>query len=215
MEISNHKLTGDKIKPYEQTSKTSGKYAPGNLDTVIIHYTASPTFRSAYNTLLSPSVKASAHLLIDRDGTVLQMADFQTVTWQAGRSEYKGRSGFNKYSIGIEIVNAGPIKMQNGEFFDVYNIKYDAADVIEGKHRNRPMISKYWHKYTDAQIETVEQICRLLVDEYGMKYILGHEEISIGRKFDPGPAYPLDELRQKIFGNIVAKGVPYIYKNFL
>lgn len=201
MKIVDHKLVGDKVKPFEKTSKTSGNYAPGALDTVIVHYTASPSFRSAYNSLMNPRVKASAHLLVDTDGTVLQMADFQTVAWHAGRSEYKGRKGFNKYSIGIEIVNAGPIKMKNGEFFDVYNIKKPADQVMEGKHRNRPIISKYWHKYTPEQIATVEEISRLLVEEYGIKFILGHEEISVGRKFDPGPAFPLDEMRERVFNS--------------
>ena len=201
MEIVNHKLVGDQVKPFEQTSKTSGKYAAGNLDTVIIHYTASPSFRSAYNTLMNKNVKASAHILIDRDGSILQMADFQTATWHAGRSAYKDRKGFNKYSIGIEIVNAGPIKMQNGEFFDVYNVKYKADDVMEGTHRNRPMISKYWHKYTQAQIDATKEICELLAKEYGIKFILGHEEISVGRKFDPGPAFPLDDMRKEIFNS--------------
>ena len=201
MDISNHKLVGSKVKPFEQTAKTSGKYAPGALDTVIIHYTASPSFRSAYNTLMNPRIKASAHILIDTDGTILQMADFETITWHAGRSSYKDRSGFNKYSIGIEIVNSGPIKMKNGEFFDVYNIKKPADQVMEGKHRNRPIISKYWHKYTPEQVAATEELCRLLVDKYGIKFILGHEEISVGRKFDPGPAFPLDQMRERVFNS--------------
>ncbi|MGB0523343.1 MAG: N-acetylmuramoyl-L-alanine amidase [Flammeovirgaceae bacterium] len=201
MEISGHKLVGDNVKPFEQTKKVSGKFAPGALDTIIVHYTASPSFRSAYNSLMNPRIKASAHILLDRDGTVLQMADFETIAWHAGRSSYKDRSGFNKYSIGIEIVNAGPLKLKNGEYFDVYNIKKPADQVMEGKHRNRPIVSKYWHKYTEEQIKITEEICRLLVDKYGIKYILGHEEISVGRKFDPGPAFPLDEMRERIFNN--------------
>jgi N-acetylmuramoyl-L-alanine amidase len=201
MNIDHHRLAGEGVLPFEACSKTSGAFAPGDLDTVIIHYTASPNFRSAKNTLMNPTVKASAHILIDRDGTILQMVGFDTIAWHAGRSEYKDRSGFNKYSIGIEIVNAGPIKMRNGEFFDVYNIKYPADQVMEGKHRNRPIISKYWHTYTPQQLEATEKLCRLLVDTYGIKYILGHEEISVGRKFDPGPAFPLDDLRQRIFSN--------------
>ena len=33
---------------------------------------------------------------------------------------------------------------------------------------------------------------------YGIREILGHEEIAPGRKDDPGPAFPLDRLRQKL-----------------
>lgn len=201
LEIVNHRIQGDRVLPFEGTSKTSGPFKDGKLDSIIIHYTASPNIRSARNQLLNPSVKASAHLIVDRDGSILQMEGFDKTAWHAGKSEYKGRKFFNQYSIGIEIVNAGPIKMKNGEFFDVYNIKYPADQVMEGKHRNRPIISKYWQTYPAEQLEAVEKICELLIDQYGIKYILGHEEISVGRKFDPGPAFPLDEMRQKLFGN--------------
>ncbi|MEJ2055442.1 MAG: SH3 domain-containing protein, partial [Calditrichaceae bacterium] len=56
----------------------------------------------------------------------------------------------------------------------------------------------YWQRYTEKQITVVSEICSDLVKEYGIEYILGHEEISPGRKIDPGPAFPLDKLRNRI-----------------
>ena len=38
----------------------------------------------------------------------------------------------------------------------------------------------------------------MLINTYNINYILGHEEISPGRKVDPGPAFPLENLRQKL-----------------
>jgi N-acetylmuramoyl-L-alanine amidase len=49
-------------------------------------------------------------------------------------------------------------------------------------------------------MQVVEEICRLLVAEYGIRHILGHEEIAPQRKIDPGPGFPLDELRGRLLG---------------
>ena len=38
-----------------------------------------------------------------------------------------------------------------------------------------------------------------LIDTYPIGMILGHEEISPKRKVDPGPAFPLDKLRDRMF----------------
>ena len=48
-------------------------------------------------------VKVSAHLLIRRDGTVLQFVPFDQAAWHAGVSEYQGRGQCNDFSIGIEL----------------------------------------------------------------------------------------------------------------
>jgi N-acetylmuramoyl-L-alanine amidase len=29
---------------------------------------------------------------------------------------------------------------------------------------------------------------------------MGHDDISPGRKFDPGPAFPMESLRTRLFG---------------
>ena len=73
--------------------------------------------------------------------------------------------------------------------------------MVRAVHRNEDAPS-YWHRYTEEQIETVLEICTDLKKAYNIKYILGHEEISPGRKSDPGPAFPLDKIRDRlIFGD--------------
>ena len=37
-----------------------------------------------------------------------------------------------------------------------------------------------------------------MIEKYDIKSILGHEEISPKRKIDPGPAFPLDKMRDKL-----------------
>lgn len=47
--------------------------------------------------------EVSAHLFIERDGTITQFVNFNERAWHAGRSSYLGRSDCNDYSIGIEL----------------------------------------------------------------------------------------------------------------
>ncbi len=203
MEIKNHKLVGENIS-YSPTRKTSGKYADGCPDTIIIHYTGGNNAEIAAKWLNKSNVRASAHMVVGREGQIIQLADLDTITWHAGKSRYKfpdkNRTTFNKYSIGIEIANDGYLRKSGNQYFNAFKGKVDAKYVFKGKHRNYPRTkSEYWHTYTDVQVKTVYDICRLIIKEYpSVKYILGHEEIAPVRKTDPGPAFPLDDLREKM-----------------
>ncbi len=47
--------------------------------------------------------KVSAHLLIRRDGELVQFVPFHHRAWHAGESAYCGRAACNDFSIGIEL----------------------------------------------------------------------------------------------------------------
>jgi AmpD protein len=48
-------------------------------------------------------MKVSSHLLIRRDGEVVQYVAFNQRAWHAGLSSYQGRERCNDFSIGIEL----------------------------------------------------------------------------------------------------------------
>ena len=48
-------------------------------------------------------IKVSAHVLIRRDGNLIQFVDFDKRAWHAGDSCYEGRERCNDFSIGIEL----------------------------------------------------------------------------------------------------------------
>jgi AmpD protein len=48
-------------------------------------------------------LRASAHVLIRRDGQIVQYVPFSARAWHAGESQYAGRSACNDFSIGIEL----------------------------------------------------------------------------------------------------------------
>lgn len=76
-------------------------------------------------------------------------------------------------------------------------IFWPVDEVVQAVHRNE-FTPKFWHEYSEEQIHIIEEICAELMKHYPIKFILGHEEISPGRKIDPGPAFPLDKLRSRL-----------------
>lgn len=196
MEIKDHFIHGENVKKFFKSPNHSGEFEKGLPDTIVIHYTAGP-FKPAFYTLTNPRVRASAHLIIDRDGSITQLVPFNTIAWHAGKSSYGNRVGLNSFSIGIEIVNSGPLTKSGNVYRSWFGSAFNPSDVIEATHRNetRP---RFWHTYTEEQILAVQEICQLLIDIYNVKFILGHEEIAPLRKQDPGPAFPLDRLRNKL-----------------
>ena len=196
MKISNHRLEGERVA-YRESPNQSGPYAEGNLDTIIIHYTAGASAESAIHTLSDPERKVSAHLVVDRDGSVAQLLPFDVIGWHAGKSRWGEREVLNHYSIGIEIDNAGQLEQKDGKYLSWFGKEYPEEEVFWGVHRNQTRTTP-WHRFTEEQIRVVEELCRLLIADYGIRHILGHEEIAPDRKIDPGPAFPLDQLRARL-----------------
>lgn len=74
---------------------------------VILHQTSNATAEKALSTLTDPQRKVSAHYLIGRDGTVIQLVDESARAWHAGESWWGGGTDLNSASIGIELDNTG------------------------------------------------------------------------------------------------------------
>mgnify|MGYP006067160797 CR=1 FL=1 len=45
----------------------------------------------------------SAHVVLRRNGEIIQFVSFEARAWHAGRSHYRGRSAWNDFSVGIEL----------------------------------------------------------------------------------------------------------------
>ena len=60
--------------------------------------------------------EVSAHLFIERDGTVTQFVNFNDRAWHAGRSSYLGRRECNDYSIGIELEGSDFVSFTTAQY---------------------------------------------------------------------------------------------------
>ena len=62
------------------------------------------------------SLRVSAHLLIRRDGHVVQFVSFKDRAWHAGRSVWQGREACNDYSIGIECEGTDEVPYEAAQY---------------------------------------------------------------------------------------------------
>jgi len=79
----------------------------GQVELVVLHYTAMPSCAEALERLCDPGAEVSAHYLIDADGTVLSLVPETARAWHAGAGEWRGVGDVNSRSIGIELANTG------------------------------------------------------------------------------------------------------------
>lgn len=202
--IEDHKIKGVAFK---QTPNISGtRIVPRYL---VIHYSGSGTTAGTIETLTKEGSGKSAHLVIGRDGEVVQLASFNQRAWHCGLSQWKEIVNLNNESIGIELVNWGPLtQTKDGRFLSYLGAQVmDAADgPVPHKNGGRP---RYWHQYTPPQIARCVDIARELVRHYGILEVLGHDDIAPARKLDPGPAFPMDALRAACFPS----PPPMVYRN--
>lgn len=172
---------------------------------LVMHYTSGPTAEGAISWLCNPAAKASAHLVIDLDGTVTQLVPFNRAAWHAGVSSYHGRPNCNGFSIGIELANVGELKTSaRGEYIDPIRRKVvDADHVIVAAHKNGGGVHG-WMAYDPRQIEAAEDVARALVETYKLRDVVGHDDVAPNRKVDPGPAFPMRQFYARVLGRQAA-----------
>ena len=143
------------------------KRVKNRIKFIIIHYTGMKKESAAIKRLQDPKSKVSSHYLIKRNGEIINLVPDLFEAWHAGVSSWKHFKSLNKNSIGIEITNPGH---QHG-----------------------------YKKFSKKQIFSLQKLLNILVKKYKIKkkYVLGHSDISPGRKKDPGEKFPWEMLAKK------------------
>jgi N-acetylmuramoyl-L-alanine amidase len=129
------------------------------ISMLVLHYTGMADAASAIARLRDPESKVSAHYLVAEDGQILRMVDEEKRAWHAGRSYWRGVSGLNSRSVGIEIVNPGH----------------------EFGYRPFP------EQQMDALVPLIADIVRRR--GIRPAYVVGHSDIAPDRKQDPGELF--------------------------
>ena len=204
MQINNHLLFTDDNQqvPFISTPNQRGEFQNNDLKYLVMHYTAGRSAESSIKWLSNPQSRASAHIVIGRDGSVTQMVPFNKIAWHAGRSEWNGLIGLNKHSIGIELDNAGRLTPLGNLWLAWFGETFESKDVLVANHKSDRTGTppSGWHTFPQVQLEKALEVAVAIVHEYNLKDVLGHDEISPFRKVDPGPAFPLRSFHSKILG---------------
>lgn len=162
-------------------------------EAVIIHYTAGQSASGAIAHLCNPETKVSAHLVIAGDGSITQLLPFNRQAWHAGESSLGGRPHVNDFSVGIELVNPGPIIMGSHLPKDLNGAIWRGG-VIRAKHARADVTFEHWATYSSEQLAATFDAFACLNANYPIKHVAGHSDVT-SRKLDPGPAFPMDTFR--------------------
>ncbi len=138
---------------------------------ICLHHTAGGDYSSTIAWWKQNKERVGTHFLIDRDGTIYQCVP--TKKWayhlfvpSPGNKipkKYKALNDwYDKHTIAVEICNFGPLKVRNGRFYNIYNKSVDKDRVVQLNYKGY----KYWEKYTNEQIESLEKLIIKLLALY-------------------------------------------------
>ncbi len=201
MKILKHRLVNDDGSAcrYQPSPSVGGVLVAQYL---VMHFTAGRDAASSIAALCNKASKASAHVVIGRDGGVTQLVPFNRVAWHAGVSRWLGLAGMNRYAIGIELDNAGRLDRVGSRWQAWFKASYPDDEVLVATHKHAPPGTPPcgWHTYTEVQMAAALEVAALLVAKYALRDVLGHEDIAPGRKVVPGPDFPMASFRARLFG---------------
>jgi hypothetical protein len=212
--------------------RTRGEYVNGYPSGLVVHWTSGWHLKRGLwgnafpqPTLRTPELEASSrdyalrtaklgvknghnYLVMDAFGRLYQSRDLTKWGYHAGKSFWSGTGySVSNHFAGVEILSPGELtKTRDGRFvtwFD-YEVPSDHVREVNGK---------YFHQFSIEQENQLVRLCLFLVRNsprvgqdlvFQIKNIVGHDEVSPGRKSDPGGSlsFGMDGLRDRVLREI-------------
>lgn len=188
------------------TMKTQGRYRKDYPEGAIVHFTAGRD--NPINDISSGIKNNYAYLVIAPNGDLYQNYRLDEWGYHAGKSSWPALGGgVSQYLVGIEICSAGKLrKIDDTHFRPWYNEEEYLKDLgkkpkpeddlplhqVRFVPKQANCVEGWYEKYTDAQETTLREVLQWLrhnkPDVFSYDLVLGHDEVSPGRKNDPGGA---------------------------
>lgn len=152
----------------EKKPLTNGQYLTQVYKKIALfyHHTVSTNASSPWRWWNSTPQRIGTAYIVGRDGKIIECFDPKMWAWHLG---VKGDDNYmEQHSIGIELVSAGPLKYMGDEFrfYPLWpnqrhwtTIPEDEVEIMDY------MGEKYWHRYTEVQIESTLALTKKLLKE--------------------------------------------------
>ena len=187
-------------------------------DLIVLHFTAGQSAQSAFNSWMNNPERVATAYIADPDGTVYELFDPSYWAFHLG---VKGAAGVHdKRSIGIEIVNVGPLKQSASDsnrldwWPDNWKTPWCRLDEA-GRYVRAPFRGiDYFASFPGAQVTAVARLTAYLCERFGVpktipprtrrkecdtsyyaprKGVVAHQNFRAD-KWDVGPAFDWERL---------------------
>jgi len=191
------------------------------IEMIVLHYTASGSTAGTVSWFMNPDSEVSVHYVVGRDGEIAQVVKDEFRAHHAGQGPLPGQSEEvgekrrlrnrtiqpNSRSVGIEIVNWGPLEKRDNKYYTWMSNECPGEVVYKG--------GRYWQAYTETQLASLINLVVHLCKKHNVpaqypplgpgtfdpeaenlatfKGILGHSALD-DQKQDPGPHFDWDRL---------------------
>lgn len=134
------------------------------IDMIVLHATATNTLEETFYYLIEKEEqpRVSSHYVIDRDGTIYRLVDDDKRAWHAGLGCWDNIT----------------------EDLNSHSIGIEFQCPAKGEQS--------FVEFTSEQINTGIELCRFLMNKYGIQphNVVAHSDIAPNRKYDPGRTFP-------------------------
>lgn len=140
---------------------------------IVLHFTAGTTAESAVRTWIADPVRVAVAYVVDKNGIVYECFRPEFWAYHLGiESRWQQGHAHHRRSIGIEIVNEGPLKRDPKvpdqlnwwpkDFRTKFCTTAETAKYIHAPYRGY----EFFARYTDAQHDAVGELCRTLCERF-------------------------------------------------
>jgi N-acetyl-anhydromuramyl-L-alanine amidase AmpD len=140
---------------------------------IYLHHTAGgPDALNVFKGWEQNSERIATCVAISNNGKIIQGFSSKFWAYHLGLKEDTFRRNnvpyisLDKYSIGIEICNWGQLTLKNGKFYNYVNREIPSSEVCELQTPFKG--HKYYHNYTDAQIESTKDLLLSWKERYNI-----------------------------------------------
>lgn len=116
------------------------------------------------------------------DGRVIQAIDDKYWGYHLGPT---GSSFMTNHSLSIEICSAGALKKKGDKYYTWYNeeVHPSQVEILPTEFRG----NKYYHKYSEAQLESLEALLRHLCDKHDINIHSGMQKMGAADMYNFKP----------------------------